>query len=600
MFANKSFPWAIRPLVPEDVYTDRREYIDYFYKIALKAITRRSMSTVLLGQRRMGKTEIFKRVVNKLFFEQEEPANPDKSVVPVYFCFPDHIGDRWDFCIRYIENFIRWYAAFRLQDIRILSSDIISLEQLPVYIQSNMKITESFQGALNFLGFLQNKDVSIPEWDTMQIPRRVSDRDESSIVMFLDEFQNTRLPQYNFDVVGYMQESVESPTCPHFVTGSAVSILGQEILGRGALFGRFDNEAIYPLTEYWGAELARNAANYYRAEIAEDMLAVLASRCGGNPFYITALVLQSIEQEKPIVDEDTLEDILALDLATGFIWGELSDQVHRWIERINEYGISKWILYLAALEEGEKIDPEHIQQQLRHKQGSEVSLEKIRDILVKLSRGDLLEHLDLGGWFRKLKDPILADFLRAWGRIVVEGESQVRVQNELRQEYERLLKRIADHKGYVAEIYLAQILWSMQGKPLPAQYVHTEQDVWVPHIFSYVWNRVRLGAGPDREVDVYAGAGKEHWIAECKWQTRKKVGQSEVQAFLELAPLVLEHERGGVKILRMWFFSYSGFTPEAEQLMYDNGILWSDKQDLNALLEQAGLRCLPELESSDR
>ncbi len=600
MFANKSFPWAIRPLVPEDVYTDRREYIDYFYKIALKAITRRSMSTVLLGQRRMGKTEIFKRVVNKLFFEQEEPANPDKSVVPVYFCFPDHIGDRWDFCINYAENLLRWYAAFRLQDTSLLSEADFSRRYLLDYFLQEYNPTHGESRMVKLINALEKKDITIPEKTTMFLPRSVSDWDECSIVMFLDEFQNTRLPQYNFDVVGYMQESVESPTCPHFVTGSAVSILGQEILGRGALFGRFRSHPIEGLTEYWGAELARNAANYYRAEIAEDMLAVLASRCGGNPFYITALIRQSVKQDKPITNENTLEDILALDLASGFIWGELSDQVHRWIERINEYGISKWILYLAALEEGEKIDPEHIQQQLRHKQGSEVSLEKIRDILVKLSRGDLLEHLDLGGWFRKLKDPILADFLRAWGRIVVEGESQVRVQNELRQEYERLLKRIADHKGYVAEIYLAQILWSMQGKPLPAQYVHTEQDVWVPHIFSYVWNRVRLGAGPDREVDVYAGAGKEHWIAECKWQTRKKVGQSEVQAFLELAPLVLEHERGGVKILRMWFFSYSGFTPEAEQLMFDKGILWSDKQDLNALLEQAGLRCLPELESSDR
>jgi hypothetical protein len=29
------------------------------------------MSTVLFGQRRMGKTEIFKRIVNRLFFEQD-------------------------------------------------------------------------------------------------------------------------------------------------------------------------------------------------------------------------------------------------------------------------------------------------------------------------------------------------------------------------------------------------------------------------------------------------------------------------------------------------------------------------------------------------
>jgi hypothetical protein len=63
--------WAIRPLVSEDVYTNREEHLEYLYNAAIDAATRRTMSTVLLGQRRMGKTEIFKRVVNRLFFEQD-------------------------------------------------------------------------------------------------------------------------------------------------------------------------------------------------------------------------------------------------------------------------------------------------------------------------------------------------------------------------------------------------------------------------------------------------------------------------------------------------------------------------------------------------
>jgi hypothetical protein len=75
--------FIVKPLVPEGVYTDRDEFIDYFYNAALNAAGRRTMSTLLLGQRRMGKTEIFKRVVNRLFFEQN-PRDPD-AVVPVYY-----------------------------------------------------------------------------------------------------------------------------------------------------------------------------------------------------------------------------------------------------------------------------------------------------------------------------------------------------------------------------------------------------------------------------------------------------------------------------------------------------------------------------------
>jgi len=78
------------------------------------------------------------------------------------------------------------------------------------------------------------------------------------------------------------------------------------------------------------------------------MLPVVADRCGGNPFYITAVIQQAAEQGKPIVSEETLNEILAVDLSSGFIWAELNDQVTKWIERINEYGITKWVLYLST------------------------------------------------------------------------------------------------------------------------------------------------------------------------------------------------------------------------------------------------------------
>jgi hypothetical protein len=52
--------------------TDRKKHLEYLYKAAIKAIGRRTMLTVLLEKRRMeDKTKIFKRVVNRLFFERD-------------------------------------------------------------------------------------------------------------------------------------------------------------------------------------------------------------------------------------------------------------------------------------------------------------------------------------------------------------------------------------------------------------------------------------------------------------------------------------------------------------------------------------------------
>jgi len=582
--------WVIKPLVSDEIYTDRQEYLDYLYHAALKAKTRRTSSTVLLGQRRMGKTEIFKRVVNRLFWEQDH--QDPQAVVPVFYSFPDTFENRWDFAIKYVENFMRWYVAFRLREPKILSEKEVKRLQLKEIIQTQLTQTNGFQNAFKYLESLIDQEVTIPEQSALLHPRHVSDYDDSTIVMFLDEFQNTRLPQYQFDVVGYMQDAVESPTCPHFVTGSSMSILAREILGRGALFGRFRSKPIESLTDYWGTQLVTKAAKYHQVTIPSELEPIVAKRCGGNPFYINAIVAQAAEMEQTILSEEQLNQILAVDLSSGFIWSELNDQVSRWLERINEYGITKWILYLSAIGEGEKIELSQIQEALLKKDFQRVSLTQIREVLIKLSRGDLLEYLELGNWFRKVKDPILLEFLRVWGRIEVEGKNGSEVKDELRSQYQKLQRQIRDLKGYLAEVYMAQILHNAQKQQIPGHYFHQEHDIKVP-IFSYVRLRERLGAGAETEIDLHAAAGIEQWVAESKWRSQRKASPSEVHQLLTKAEVVkLDRE---AEIMRLWFFSYDGFSQAAIDLMSEHGIFWSTQEDLNGLLDYFKLRRLPAL-----
>ena len=587
--------YAIRPIVPEAVYTNRQEHLNYLYQTALNAIDRRSMSVVLLGQRRMGKTEIFKRVVNRLFFEQEHHADIVRSVVPVYYSFKDTVSDRWEFCIEYVDNFIRWYLAFRLRDLKMLSRKTMAKYDIITYLTEHIDQFEELEAALSLYKGLMAKDINLPEDKVLSLPRYVSDWHEATIVMFLDEFQNTRLPQYNFDVVGLMQEAVESPTCPHFVTGSAMSILAKEILGRGSLYGRFESEPIEEMTQYWGTQLALKSATYYNAVTSDIMAPVIVERCGGNPFYITSVIRQSAKLNKPLTDETVLNEILAVDLSSGFIWGELSDQVSRWIARINEYNITKWVLYLSAMEEGDRIDIDRIHRQLLEKEGKDVSIEVIRDVLIKLSRGDLLDYMELGGWFRKVQDPILLEFLKVWGKIEVEGNPVQYVRDSLIEQYQNIKRRMSDHTGYLGEIYMAQILWNLQNQTIPGHFFHLDGNISIPWRFSYIQHRFRPGGGSGMEIDVYAAAGSELWIGESKWWKDRKVGLNDVKVLSKKAEQVRCFRGDGLKTLRIWFFSYSDFTKEAHEFMQENDMLWSSQKELNDLLNYAGLRRLPEI-----
>jgi hypothetical protein len=587
--------WVVKPLVPEEIYTDRQKFLTTFYHDALEAISRRTMSIVLLGQRRMGKTEIFKRVVNRLFFEQDH--RDPQAVVPVFFTFPDEVISREHFALKYVENFIRWYAAFRLRDPDLLLEDPEHPQDLLEFVQQHLTRSKGFNHALGLMRAIERGGVTLPEWEALLLPRRVSDRDDSTIVMFLDEFQNTHLPEYNFRVVGFMQEAVESPTCPHFVTGSAMSILSEEILGKGALYGRFMSEPIEAFTDYWGKELALRAARYYQAELPEVMAPVVSERCGGNPYYITALIRQAARQQKALNDEETLNELLAIDLSSGFIWAELHNQVTRWIARINEYGITKWILYLAAIEEEPRINLNRIQQELWRQEHQEVDLDTIQDVLIKLSRGDLIDYKPFGGWFGKVNDPILEEFLKVWGQIEVVGQNALKTREEIVKKFQTVQRRFNDYKGYLAEVCMIQILWNGQRKTLPGKYFHSQEDVTLPDRFFYIDQRSKLGEGKGLEVDIYGGAATEVWMAESKWWEGRKVGVKVVKTLLEQGCRVKEREGEVLRTLRLWIFAHDGVTEEAERLIQQHNVLWSSRADLDALLEAVNLRKLPLLEN---
>ena len=125
------------------------------------------MSTVLLGWRRMGKAEIFKRVVNRLFFDQENPADLDHSVVPVYFSFPDTVVDRWDFSLRYV--------AFRVGEPSIISDRKTLFEDLKEIALNRMEMTDGLKGAFNLHDGIRRKVVVIPEEQAVMLLRGVSE-----------------------------------------------------------------------------------------------------------------------------------------------------------------------------------------------------------------------------------------------------------------------------------------------------------------------------------------------------------------------------------------------------------------------------------------
>jgi len=96
--------------------------------------------------------------------------------------FKDTISDKWDFSIDYVENFIRWYIAFRLRDLTILSTTDVTQEGVIEFLRNHLDQFKELESALDFYeGFLK-KNVTMPEDKALSLPRRVSDWHEATIV----------------------------------------------------------------------------------------------------------------------------------------------------------------------------------------------------------------------------------------------------------------------------------------------------------------------------------------------------------------------------------------------------------------------------------
>jgi hypothetical protein len=193
-----------------------------------------------------------------------------------------------------------------------------------------------------------------------------------------------------------------------------------------------------------------------------------------------------------------------------------------------------------------------------------------------------------------MNDPILNEFLKIWGRTEVMRQNFAWVRKNVIRKLSSIEKRFHDYKGYLAEVFMIQILWNCQKKTLPGKFFHSNCDIAMPDRFIFIDQRHRPGAGPKMEIDIYADTGNEIWLAESKWHSRP-VGPEPVKNLIQQGEVIKEREGKYLKSLQLWLFSHGGVTQSAEELMCEHGILWSDRDDLNGLLEIAGLRTLPEL-----
>jgi len=155
---------------------------------------------------------------------------------------------------------------------------------------------------------------------------------------------------------------------------------------------------------------------------------------------------------------------------------------------------------------------------------------------------------------------------------------------------------VHEYQGYLAEVFMAQVLLNSQDQqkqPFPGHFFNSPTDIKMGWPVIYVRHRQRLQSGQGQEIDLLAAIGTERWVCQSKWVTTNKVGVAVVEGLLAQAAAV--HADFELSTVRCWLFAYAGLTAEAEALARQEGVLWSNREQLDGLLTYLGLRTLPTL-----
>jgi hypothetical protein len=408
----------------------------------------------------------------------------------------------------------------------------------------------------------------------------------------LDEFQEVMKIYYSngkqADAVGMYQWGVEGRKCPHIVTGSAIRLINQEVLGTGALFGRFDYLEFLPLEDLFALELVDKLASKYGVQIEEPVAGYLVTRCGSSPFYVYCVLRQAASRHLSVSNERAVDELLAHELTHGLIWRDWSGQLQKYFEQLNSHLIAKRVLFHAAQSGEQMIEPETIAAEVKR------PVEEVQHVLRQLAFADMIDA-SAGYLFYNVKDPILREFIRVQYQLDVARQPADLVIQELQAELARWKGKYADAAGALVEARLAALLHRFDGRTVPGRLFHAAGEVELPR-FDLVYDTVVKEAGDrERQLDLvgsrWHGAQETMWLVEIKhWKERVDAGV--VREFVTACQAFSRSRKLPTGRMVKWLVNAGGFTAGAIEAMAEAGVCYSGAAEINELLRSFGLERL--------
>jgi len=310
----ENFDAAFAPLEdfagPEE-FTNRKPELDFLWSLADKATRRTASSYAIIARKGMGKTALMLEFYRQLFTQQ-------KKIVPFFVSFAEYRSKPGvvqftleKFISKLFVTFAFQYGAFKGGKFTIPPELPGSLPKQKEFFAScgDAYLEKQFIEHLEMLeaGAIENAFDHALEFASAI----TSSRGEAGIVM-IDEFQvlteiyDERYKNFR-NITEWFQKPAEARWCPMVVSGSAVSLVVDTVMG-GLLARRFGPYYLDPFEPQHSLEYAYKLSRSERIKLAEESAADIHRLTGGNPYYIWCLFNSLGHKDSDLSTRDKLEE----------------------------------------------------------------------------------------------------------------------------------------------------------------------------------------------------------------------------------------------------------------------------------------------------
>ena len=171
-------------VLPQEEFFVRHAEVQQLFHAGLDVSRSLQTSCFLRGKHKSGKTEILRRVYNKLFFEQDR-------VIPFFHAVPKMLFSCEDFCRDYFLRSASQYIGFLRRDPRLVLTDEFDL-RLIVQLAYETKLAWIVDTINHFSLFLKNHDRRALSRLAVQFPATAAMKSGLGAFVLIDDFHHMR------------------------------------------------------------------------------------------------------------------------------------------------------------------------------------------------------------------------------------------------------------------------------------------------------------------------------------------------------------------------------------------------------------------------